>query len=223
MLTYIVLLGPPGAGKGTQSKVMASELDLPHISTGDIFRENIKQGNELGRLADSFISKGKLVPDDVTVAMLRERFKQSDCKNGAILDGFPRTPPQADALEILLNSFGGRVNLVLFITAPVQSLIERLAGRWTCRAKGHIFHEDFNQPKVKGVCDIDGSELYQRDDDKAETVLHRIEIYKDQTAPLIQYYTERGLLVEINGIESIEKVSAQVRSALQKAKSSDGA
>ena len=220
MLTYFVLLGPPGVGKGTQSKVMANELDLPHISTGDIFRENIKQGNELGRLADSFISKGKLVPDDVTVALLRERFKQSDCKNGAILDGFPRTPAQADALEILLNSFGGRVNLVLFITAPVESLIERLAGRWTCRAKGHIFHEHFNQPKVKGICDIDGSELYQRDDDKAETVLHRIEIYKDQTAPLIQYYTERGLLVEINGIESIEKVSMQVRSALQSMRSS---
>jgi adenylate kinase len=216
MLTYIVLLGPPGVGKGTQSKVVAGELDLPHISTGDIFRENIKQGNELGRLADSFISKGKLVPDDVTIAILRERFKESDCRNGAILDGFPRTPAQADALEILLNSFGGQVNLVLFITAPVKSLIERLAGRWTCRAKGHIYHEHFNPSKVTGVCDIDGSELYQRDDDKAETVMHRIEIYKDQTAPLIQYYTERGLLVEIDGIESIEKVSAHVRSAVKK-------
>lgn len=221
MLTYIVLLGPPGAGKGTQSKVIASELDLPHISTGDIFRANIKQGNELGKLADSFISKGQLVPDDVTLAMLRERFTQPDCKNGAILDGFPRTPTQADALEILLNSFGGRVNLVLFITAPAESLIERLAGRWTCRAHGHIFHERFNLPKVKGVCDIDGSELYQRDDDKAETVLHRIEIYKKQTSPLIQYYIERGLLTEINGIESIEAVSTQVRYALQKTLSSD--
>ena len=220
MLTYIVLLGPPGAGKGTQSKVMASELDLPHISTGDIFRENIKVGNELGKLADSFISKGQLVPDDVTIAMLRERFTEPDCENGAILDGFPRTPTQADELEVLLNSFGGRVNLVLFITAPVASLIERLAGRWTCKAKGHIFHEHFNPPKVKGICDIDGSKLYQRDDDKAETVLHRIEIYKKQTFPLIQYYTEHGLLVEINGTESIEEVSTQVRSALQSASTS---
>jgi adenylate kinase len=220
MLTYIVLLGPPGVGKGTQSKVIAKELDLPHISTGDIFRTNIKQGNELGKLADSFISKGQLVPDDVTISMLRERFTQPDCKNGAILDGFPRTPAQADALEILLNSFGGRVNLVLFITAPAESLIERLAGRWSCRAHGHIFHERFNQPKVKGICDIDGSELYQRDDDKAETVLNRIEIYKEQTYPLIQYYTESKLLIEINGIESIEAVSTKVRPVLQKALSS---
>ncbi len=220
MLTYIVLLGPPGVGKGTQSKFIASELSLPHISTGDIFRANIKQGNELGKLADSFISKGQLVPDDVTIALLRERFTQPDCKNGAILDGFPRTPAQADALQILLNSFGGKVNLVLFITAPTESLIERLAGRWSCRAQGHIFHERFNPPKVKGICDIDGSELYQRDDDKAETVLNRIQIYKKQTAPLIEYYTERRLLIEINGIEPIESVSMQVRSVVKKALSS---
>ena len=216
MLTYIVLLGPPGVGKGTQAKFIAGELNLPHISTGDIFRANIKQGNELGKLADSFISKGQLVPDDVTIAMLRERFKQPDCKNGAILDGFPRTPAQADALEVLLNSLGGRVNLVLFITAPVESLIERLAGRWTC-VHGHIFHERFNPPQVKGICDFDGSELYQRDDDKAETVLSRIEIYKKQTFPLIQYYTDRGLLTEINGVESIKAVSTQIKSVLQKA------
>ena len=221
MLTYIVLLGPPGVGKGTQAKFIASELDLPHISTGDIFRANIKQGNELGKLADSFISKGKLVPDDVTIALLRERFTQPDCKNGAILDGFPRTPAQADALEVLLNSLNARVNLVLFITAPAESLIERLAGRWTCKANGHIFHERFNPPKVKGICDFDGSELYQRDDDKAETVLNRIEIYKEQTFPLIQYYIQRNLLAEINGIESIEAVSAQIKAVLQKTLSSD--
>ena len=220
MLTYIVLLGPPGVGKGTQSKVLENELDLPHISTGDIFRENIKNGTALGKLADTFISKGQLVPDDVTIAMLRERFTQPDCKNGAILDGFPRTPTQADDLEILLNGFGGQVNLVLFINAPVESLIERLAGRWTCKAQGHIFHEHFNPPREKGICDIDGSDLYQRDDDKAETVLNRIEIYKNQTAPLIQYYEERGLLFAINGIESIEAVSMQVRSVLQSARSS---
>ncbi len=220
MVTYVVMLGPPGVGKGTQSKFLANELDLPHISTGDIFRANIKQGNELGKLADSFISKGQLVPDDVTIAMLRERFTQPDCKNGAILDGFPRTPTQADALEGLLNSLGGRVNRVLFITAPAEALIERLAGRWSCRAQGHVFHERFNLPKEKGVCDIDGSELYQRDDDKAETVLNRIQIYKKQTAPLIEYYTERKLLIEINGIESIEKVSMHIRDVVQKALSS---
>ena len=215
MLTYIVLLGPPGAGKGTQSKVLENELDLPHISTGDIFRENIKNGTPLGTLANTYISKGDLVPDDVTLAMLRERFTQPDCKNGAILDGFPRTPTQADELEVLLHSFGGQVSFVLLITAPVETLIERLAGRWICKAQGHVFHEPFNPPREKGVCDIDGSDLYQRDDDKAETVLNRIEIYQNQTAPLIQYYQERGLLLEINGFESIEVVSRQVMSAFK--------
>jgi adenylate kinase len=215
MLMYIVLLGPPGAGKGTQSKVLENELDLPHISTGDIFRENIKNGTPLGKLANTYISKGDLVPDDVTIAMLGERFTQPDCKNGAILDGFPRTPTQADELEVLLNGFGGQVSFVLLITAPVEALIERLAGRWICKAQGHAFHEHFNPPREKGVCDIDGSDLYQRDDDKAETVLNRIEIYQNQTAPLIQYYQERGLLLEVNGFESIELVSKQVMSAFK--------
>jgi adenylate kinase len=215
MLTYIVLLGPPGAGKGTQSKVLENKLDLPHISTGDIFRENIKNCTPLGKLANTYISTGHLVPDDVTIAMLRERFTQPDCKNGAILDGFPRTPIQADELEVLLNGLGGQVNFVLFITAPVETLIERLAGRWICKAQGHAFHEHFNQPREKGICDIDGSDLYQRDDDKAETVLKRIEIYQAQTAPLIQYYQEHGLLLEVNGFESIELVSRQVMSAFK--------
>jgi adenylate kinase len=215
MLTYIVLLGPPGAGKGTQSKVLENELDLPHISTGDIFRENIKNGTPLGKLANTYISKGDLVPDDVTLAMLRERFTQPDCKNGAILDGFPRTPAQADELEVLLHGFGGQVSFVLLITAPVEVLIERLAGRWICKAQGHVFHEHFNRPTEKGVCDIDGSDLYQRDDDKAETVLNRIEIYQNQTAPLVQYYQERGLLLEVNGFESIEVVSTQVMSVFK--------
>ena len=220
MLTYIVLLGPPGAGKGTQSKVLENKLDLPHISTGEIFRENIKNGTPLGKLASTYTSTGHLVPDDVTIAMLRERFTQPDCKNGAILDGFPRTPIQADELEDLLNSFGGQVNIVLHITAPVDYLIDRLAGRWICKAEGHAFHEHFNQPREKGICDIDGSDLYQREDDKAETVLKRIEVYENQTAPLIQYYQERGLLIEINGIAAIEEVSTQVMSVLQMEKSS---
>jgi adenylate kinase len=220
MLTYIVLLGPPGAGKGTQSKVLETELNLSHISTGEIFRENIKNDTPLGKLANTYISKGHLVPDDVTIAMLRERFTQPDCKNGAIMDGFPRTPIQADELEDLLNSFGGRVNIVLHITAPVDYLIDRLAGRWICKTQGHAFHEHFNPPREKRICDIDGSELYQREDDKAETVLKRIEVYENQTAPLIQYYQERGLLIEINGIAAIEEVSRQVMSVLQKEKSS---
>jgi adenylate kinase len=215
MPTYIVLLGPPGAGKGTQAKVLAQKFDLPHISSGDIFRENIKNDTELGQLAKTFISKGELVPDDLTIAMIRERFSRADCANGTILDGFPRTPAQADALDAMLQGFGGKVNLVPFITAPVEVLIERLAGRWTCRATGHIFHDRFNPPVEAGKCDIDGSELYQRDDDKAETVVHRIEVYQNQTAPLINYYKERGVLAEINGFAPIDEVSARLMSALK--------
>ncbi len=215
MPTYIVLLGPPGAGKGTQAKVLAEKFDLPHISSGDIFRENIKNDTELGQLAKTYISKGELVPDDLTIAMIRERFSRSDCANGAILDGFPRTPAQADALCEMLKEFDGKVNLVPFITAPVEVLIERLAGRWTCRVCGRVYHERFNPPKKTGVCETDSGELYQREDDKAETVVHRIEVYQNQTAPLINYYKERGVLAEINGFAPIEEVSAQLMVALK--------
>lgn len=215
MPTYIVLLGPPGAGKGTQAKVLAEKFDLPHISSGDIFRENIKNNTELGQLAKTYISKGELVPDDVTIAMIRERFSRSDCVNGAILDGFPRTPAQADALCAMLKEFDGKVNLVPFITAPVEVLIERLAGRWTCRVCGRVYHERFNPPKKAGLCDVDAGELYQREDDKAETVVHRIEVYQSQTAPLIDYYKERGVLAQINGFAPIEEVSAQLMAALK--------
>lgn len=215
MPTYIVLLGPPGAGKGTQAKVLAEKFHLPHISSGDIFRENIKNGTELGKLANTYISKGELVPDDVTIAMIRERFSRADCVNGAILDGFPRTPAQADALCEMLKEFDGRVNLVPFITAPVDVLIERLAGRWTCRVCGRVYHERFNPPRRPGLCDADDGELYQREDDKAETVVHRIEVYQKQTAPLIDYYKERGVLAEINGFAPIEEVSARLMAALK--------
>lgn len=214
MPTYIVLLGPPGAGKGTQAEILAEKLHLPHISSGDIFRENIKKDTELGKLAQGFMSKGELVPDDLTIAMIRERFSRPDCARGAILDGFPRTPVQADNLEVMLKGFGGKVDLVPFITAPNDVLIERLAGRWTCRAQGHIFHERFNPPRETGICDIDGSPLFQRDDDKAETVANRIVVYQNQTAPLIDYYRRRGTLAEINGTAPIEEVSVQLMSAL---------
>jgi len=215
MPTYIVLLGPPGAGKGTQAKVLSATLGLPHISSGDIFRENLKNGTELGKLAQTYMNKGELVPDDVTISMIRERFERPDCEAGAILDGFPRTPTQADALEAMLSDFNGQVNLVPFISAPAEVLIERLAGRWTCRAFGHIFHEKFNPPQQDGICDLDGSELYQRDDDKAETVTHRIQVYLNQTTPLIEYYRARGVLVEINGFQPIEQVTEQLMQSLR--------
>lgn len=216
MATYIVLLGPPGVGKGTQAKLIAETTGLPHISSGDLFRDNIKNGTELGALAQSYMNKGELVPDDVTIRMIRERISRPDCKAGALLDGYPRTTVQAEALETLLAEFGGKVDYVPFITAPEAVLIERLSGRWTCRANGHIFHEKYNPPHKPGLCDIDGSELYQRDDDKSDTVVRRIQVYLNQTAPLVEYYRGRGILSEIDGAQPIEKVSADLLKILGK-------
>jgi adenylate kinase len=216
MLTYIVLLGPPGVGKGTQAKIISETTGLPHISSGDLFRENIKNATDLGKLAQSFMNKGELVPDDVTIGMIRDRLSRPDCKEGALLDGFPRTTVQAEALGKLLAEFGGKVNIVPYIAASAATLVERLSGRWTCKAQGHIFHEKYNLPKKPGVCDFDGSELYQRDDDKAETVTRRIQVYFAQTAPLIAYYRERGLLSEIDGAQPIEKVTADLLVVLGK-------
>ncbi len=216
MATFIVLLGPPGVGKGTQARILAEHLKLAHISSGDLFRENLKGQTELGRLAQTYMNKGELVPDDVTIAMIRERLTRPDCKAGAILDGFPRTTAQADALEKMLKEFGGKVDKVPYVTAPEKVLVERLSGRWTCRAQGHVYHDKNNPPKQAMVCDIDGSELYQRDDDKSETVVRRIQVYLEQTAPLIAYYRSRGTLVEIDGTQNIEKVTKAFMSALEK-------
>lgn len=214
MATYIVMLGPPGVGKGTQAKILAEKTSLAHVSSGDLFRYNIKHQTELGQLAQSYMNKGELVPDDVTIAMIRDRLARPDCLAGAILDGFPRTPAQAEALKQMLSDFGGDVDYVPFINADEEVLVKRLSGRWTCRAHGHVFHEEFNPPKVSGVCDLDGSELYQRDDDKVETVKRRIQVYSEQTAPLIKYYREAGKLVEINGAQPIEDVTAALMGAV---------
>jgi len=216
MPTYIVLLGPPGVGKGTQAQLIAETTGLPHVSSGDLFRENIKNKTELGKLAQSFMNKGELVPDDVTISMIRERLSRPDCKNGALLDGFPRTTVQADALARLLSEFDGKVNHVPYITASEATLIERLSGRWTCKAQGHVFHEKHNPPQRAGVCDFDGSQLYQRDDDKAETVTRRIQVYFAQTTPLVAYYRGDGLLSEIDGAQPIEKVTADLLAVLRK-------
>jgi adenylate kinase len=216
MPTYIVLLGPPGVGKGTQAEIIARTAGLPHISSGDLFRENIQNGTDLGKMAQSFMNKGELVPDDVTIGMIRDRLSRPDCREGALLDGFPRTTVQAEALGNLLAEFGGWVNFVPYITASESTLIERLSGRWTCKAQGHIFHEKYNPPKKPGVCDMDGSVLYQREDDKAETVIRRIQVYFAQTAPLIAYYRERGLLSEIDGARPIEQVTADLLAVIGK-------
>jgi adenylate kinase len=216
MPTFIVLLGPPGVGKGTQAELIAEATGLPHISSGDLFRENIKNETDLGKLAQAYMNKGELVPDDVTISMIRTRLSRPDCSEGALLDGFPRTTVQADSLSRLLSEFKGKVNFVPYITASEATLVERLSGRWTCKAQGHVFHEKYNPPHKPGICDFDASELYLRDDDKAETVTRRIQVYLTQTAPLITYYRQLGLLSEIDGTQPIEKVTAALMSVLGK-------
>ncbi|GIV66915.1 MAG: adenylate kinase [Chloroflexota bacterium] len=211
---FIVLLGPPGAGKGTQAQVLAEKTGLAHISSGDIFRENLKNQTDLGKLAQGYMNRGELVPDDVTIAMIRERISRSDCKNGAILDGFPRTPAQAEALNVMLKELGGKVVSVPYISVPAEVLIERLSGRWTCRACGKVYHSVYNPPKTVGVCDDDGGELYQREDDQPATVEKRIKVYLEQTSPLIEYYRNTGLLVEIDGTQPIEEVTRQLLNAI---------
>jgi adenylate kinase len=212
--TYIVLIGPPGVGKGTQAKIIAEKTGLPHVSSGDLFRENIRKQTEMGKLVQTYINKGNLVPDDITISMIQKRLTEQDCSHGALLDGFPRTPTQASALEKMLVEFQGKVNHVPYITASSETLIERLSGRLTCRKQGHVFHDKNNPPKVAGVCDFDGSELYLRDDDKKETVERRIQVYFELTCPLIEYYRQRGLLVEISGARPIEEVTSDLLALL---------
>jgi len=195
---------------------LAEQTGLAHLSTGELFREHIKNKTELGILANYFMHKGELVPDDVTIAMVKDRIMRPDCKTGAILDGFPRTPVQADAAKILLSEIGEEVTVVPHITAPLEVNVERLSGRWTCRTSGHIFNTASNPPLKEGICDICGSELYQRDDDKAETVSKRIQVYIDQTSPLVEYYRKEGVLVEVRGDQEIEKVTTALLDALKK-------
>jgi len=213
---FYVFLGPPGAGKGTQAKVVARNKGVPQISSGDLFRENLKDQTELGIRANQFIKVGELVPDDITIEMVRERISRTDCKAGAILDGFPRTPAQAKAFDEILEETGCKINQVPYIAVPDAELIERLTARLTCRAQGHIFHKKYNPPKVAGICDFDGSELYQREDDHPETVKHRIQVYEQQTRPLVEYYQERGILVKINGSQSIEDVTKDLLDLVNK-------
>ena len=212
---YIVMLGPPGAGKGTQAKKIAQKKGLVHVSTGDLFRENLKNETDLGKLAQDYMNKGELVPDDVTVGMVEARLARPDCEQGAVLDGFPRTPDQAAALDNLLEKLCSKVNVVPYIKVPDEVLVERLSGRWMSQS-GRVYHAKYNPPKVKWIDDVDGSPLYQREDDKPETVRHRIEVYNEQTAPLIAYYKDKGILVEIDGTQAIEDVTEDIMKAIEK-------
>lgn len=211
----LVLLGPPGVGKGTQAAAIVAKYNIPHISTGDIFRANIKQGTELGKKAKEYMDKGLLVPDELVVSIVKDRLSESDCKNGFLLDGFPRNENQAEVLEEELLQMGIELNKVINIEADKDILIQRAIGRRICKECGTSYHVLFNPPKVAGICDLDGGTLYQRDDDNEETVGTRIDVYSNQTQPLIHFYEERGLILNIDGTQPIVETFNSIVGALE--------
>ncbi|WP_337773687.1 adenylate kinase [Dialister hominis] len=214
---YILLMGPPGAGKGTQAEKLIREYGIPQISTGDMFRAAVKSGTALGKEAKSYMDKGALVPDSVTVGIVKERLAQDDCKKGWILDGFPRTTAQASALDAILHDLGIQLTAVLDLNVNRDDLVKRVSGRLVCRQCGASFHKEFRPPKQEGVCDNCGGELYQRADDNEVTVRERLAVYDTSTKPLIDYYKVSGRYYEINGDQSMDKVFADVQAALKKA------
>ncbi|GAK04750.1 adenylate kinase [Geomicrobium sp. JCM 19037] len=211
----LILMGLPGAGKGTQADRISREYGIPHISTGDMFRAAIKEETELGIKAKSYLDEGGLVPDDVTIGIVKERLEQDDCKNGFLLDGFPRTPVQAKALEDMLSDMGRTLDYVLNIDVPKEKLVERLAGRRVSPSSGRSYHVIYNPPKVDGVCDVDGSELIQRDDDKPETVKNRLEVNIEQQQPLKDFYGDKGYLKDIQGDQDINEVFSEIDQLLK--------
>ena len=215
----IVLVGPPGAGKGTQAVRLAEKLAVPHISTGDLFRANISRQTELGKLAKSYMDAGNLVPDEVTIAMAKDRMEQPDAENGFLLDGFPRNVSQAQALDRLLESEGITLDAVLDLEVPEDEVVKRIAGRRICRNdSSHVFHVTYSPPKQEGVCDVCGGELYQRDDDTEETVRKRLEVYHTQTEPIIDYYKAQGLVVTISSLGPVDEITQRALEALKREK-----
>ncbi len=211
----IILLGPPGSGKGTQAKEIIEKHSIPQISTGDLLREAVKNETELGKKAKEYMDAGKLVPDEVVVGMVKERLQKDDCQNGFILDGFPRTVPQAEALDQTLSEVGKKIDNVLSIEVPDSEVVERLSGRRTCENCGTMYHVKFNPPKQEGVCDKCGGKLYQRDDDNEKTIKNRLQVYHDQTSPLKDYYSKKGLVKEIEGVGDIAQIKQAVLNALE--------
>jgi adenylate kinase len=210
----LVLLGPPGAGKGTQAERLRVDFDLPYYSTGNILREAIASESELGKQAKEIVERGELVPDDLISAVIEDRLDSGEADDGFLLDGFPRTVGQAEMLESALDKRGRSLTAALLIDAPDEEVVKRLSGRRTCAKNGHVYHVDFDPPKNEGVCDQDGSRLVQRDDDKPETVKKRLQVYHDQTEPLIDWYEERGLLRRFDGTRSPEEVNSHIRATL---------
>ncbi len=211
----IILFGPPGAGKGTQAKKMVDFYGIPQISTGDILRANVREGTELGLAAKAYMDKGELVPDDVLIGIIKNRLKEDDCKKGFILDGYPRTIPQADALAVILDEIEKPIDVVLNLEVPDEELVERISGRLMCKC-GASYHRAFNPPKKDNVCDICGSEVYQRADDKEEAVQNRLNVYKKQTQPLINYYEKQGIQVTLDGTGDIDEVFEDIKAILAK-------
>ena len=210
----IIMLGAPGAGKGTQAKMIASAYGIPHISTGDIFRSNIKNGTELGKKAKEYMDQGLLVPDSLTCDLVVDRIAQDDAKNGDVLDGFPRTIPQAEALTEALKARGEAIDYAIDIEVPDENIVTRMSGRRACLGCCATYHIRYNAPKVENVCDACGKELVLRDDDKPETVQKRLDVYHEQTQPLIAYYTEAGVLKELDGTQDIDVIFEQIRELL---------
>lgn len=210
----IILLGPPGAGKGTQAAMLVEKLHIPHISTGDMFRQAIKEGTPLGKKAKEFMDAGQLVPDEVTVGIVKERVGQEDCREGFLLDGFPRTVAQAEVLDTILDEIGSALDATVSIEVPREKLVTRLTGRRVCKKCGATYHLEFNPPEKAGVCGKCSGELIQRSDDTEETVLNRLNVYEKQTAPLINYYKEKGLLKEIDGDGPIDQVMVKIGQGL---------
>ena len=210
----IVMLGAPGAGKGTQAKRIAAEYGIPHISTGDIFRANIKAGTELGKKAKAFMDQGALVPDEVTIGMLMDRIHEADCEKGYVLDGFPRTIPQAESLTKALAAEGNKIDAAVDIDVPDENIVKRMGGRRACLNCGATYHVVFNAPKKEGICDTCGSALVLRDDDKPETVQKRLSVYHDQTQPLIDYYRAAGVLKSVDGTQEMDKVFEDIKAVL---------
>ena len=212
----LVLVGPPGAGKGTQAQFIASHFVIPKISTGDIFRANVSEGTELGVEAKKYMDAGDLVPDEVTIGMVKDRLAQEDAGDGFLLDGFPRTVRQAEVLDEMLAGMNGGLDVVLELVVDDDEVVRRLSGRRTCRRCGHVWHLDFDPPAKAGVCDRCGGELFQRDDDSEDTIRHRLEVYADQTSPLIGYYGDRGLLRGVDATGPVEDVTERAINALRR-------